>query len=526
MTELDIGATIRGLQAGQRCFHRYTLARLLGRGGMGIVWLAKDEELDRNVALKFLPDIVVHDAAALDDLKKETKRSLQLTHHHIVRIYDFVHDTDSSCISMEYVDGSTLSALRVEQPAKVFEVQALGPWIKQACEALQYAHESAKIVHRDIKPANLMLNRKGELKMADFGIARSLSDSVSCLTLMHGTSGTLAYMSPQQITGERATHLDDIYSIGATIYELLTGKPPFYSGDITDQIKSKVPEPISQRRTNLNVETAAAIPPHWDDTVRACLAKEPRERPQQAAEIIQRLGLIGREPPTITTVVPPVFPPLQSVPPAIATAVPPVISPSRNTPWLMVSAAILIGLIAISYALLSRRESNSPERSATVQAPPLSSPTPNTSTKVTENASKVQPAVIPTIAPELKITAIAVQPPAPLTETRAPIISTTVSPSVSSPASEEQFPETRSRFLTQDEVRSWSDTKLRYAINELYARGGYDFQNAEIKAYFSRFAWYRQRLVPGRTQPGAAAQLSRLEYTNLELLQKIRDSRR
>jgi serine/threonine protein kinase len=420
-----------------------------------------------------------------------------------------------------------LSALRVEQPAKVFEVQALGPWIKQACEALQYAHESAKIAHRDIKPANLMVNRNGQLKMADFGIARSLSDSVSCLTLMHGTSGTLAYMSPQQITGERATHLDDIYSIGATIYELLTGKPPFYSGDITDQIKSKVPEPVSQRRTNLNVERVADIPPHWDDTIRACLAKEPRERPQQAAEIIQRLGLIGREPPTITTVAPPVIPALQSVPPAITTTVPPVISPSRNTPWLIVSAAILIGLIAISYALLSRRESNPPERSATVQPPPVSNPTPNTSATLTETASKIQPPVIPTVTPELKTTSIAIQPPAPVTETRAPIISTTMSPPASSaPASDEQFPETRNRLLTQNEVRSWSDAQLRYAINELYARGGYDFQNAEIKAYFAGFAWYRQRLVPGRTQPAAAAQLSRLEYTNLELLQKIRDSRR
>jgi len=117
---------------------------------MGVVWLAQDDALERNVALKFLPDLVVNDAAALDELKIETKRSLQLTHHNIVRIYDFVNDAESACISMEYVDGSTLSALRVEQAGKVFDVQALGPWIRQACEALQYAHESARIAHRDI----------------------------------------------------------------------------------------------------------------------------------------------------------------------------------------------------------------------------------------------------------------------------------------------------------------------------------------------------------------------------------------
>jgi serine/threonine protein kinase len=528
MTELDIGETIRGLRAGQRCFQRYTLARLLGRGGMGVVWLAKDDQLDRNVALKFLPDIVVHDAAALDDLKKETKRSLQLTHHNIVRSYDFLHDTESSCISMEYVDGSTLSALRVEQAGKVFNVQALGPWIRQACEALQYAHESAKIAHRDIKPANLMLNGKGELKVADFGIARSLSDSVSCLTLMRGTSGTLAYMSPQQITGERATHLDDIYSLGATIYELLTGKPPFYSGDITDQIKGKVPESMSQRRSDLSTESGNAIPSHWEDTIRACLAKEARERPQQAVEIILRLGLIGRDPPTNATIVPPAIPPPRNVPPTIPPVLPPAIPGSRNVSRLIVSSAVIVALIVISYFLLSQRESRAPERSATAPPPPLTSLTPSASAKLTESASKIQPPPeIPSVTPELAKTIIAVQPPAPVPETRAPITSTTMSPPASSgQGAEEKFPETRTRLLTQDEVRRWSDNQLRYAINELYARGGYDFQTAEVKEQFSQFAWYRQRRVPGRTQTAAATQLSRLEYVNLELLQKVRDSRR
>jgi serine/threonine protein kinase len=535
MSELDVGATIRGLRGGQRCFHRFTLVRLLGRGGMGVVWLAQDDALERNVALKFLPDLVVNDAAALDELKVETKRSLQLTHHNIVRIYDFVQDADSACISMEYVDGLTLSALRVDQPGKVFDVHALGPWIRQACEALQYAHESARIAHRDIKPANLMLNGKGELKVADFGIARSLSDSVSSLTLVHGASGTLAYMSPQQITGERATHLDDIYSIGATIYELLTGKPPFYSGDITDQIKTKSPEPMSQRRTNLNITSEHGIPVHWEDTIRACLAKLPQERPQHAAEIIQRLGLIGREPPTVTTSVPPplvaVAPPvIAPPPPVIAAPPPPVIHRSRNAPVLIVSSAIVIGLALVSYSLLSRRESKIPERSAVVQPSALVSPTQDTPPKLRESARTLAPAPdTQPVAPALKEETIAVQTPARVIETRATVAPTTqpVSPPASSGSTaEEQYPETRTRLLTANEARIWSDAKLRYAINELYARGGYDFLNAEIKANFSRFAWYRQRLVPGRSQQAAAAQLSRLEYANLELLQKIRDSRR
>ena len=209
--DLDLGQTVRGFAADQRLFDRYTLMRILGRGGMGVVWLAHDEKLEREVALKFLPELVVHDFAMLDELKRETKRSLELTHHHIVRIYDFAQDDHSACISMEYVDGATLSTLRAQRPNKVFEVEDITAWIAQTCEALDYAHSRARVVHRDLKPANLMINSKGDLKVADFGIARSLSDSMSLLTQGRGTSGTLVYMSPQQLAGERASHLDDYH---------------------------------------------------------------------------------------------------------------------------------------------------------------------------------------------------------------------------------------------------------------------------------------------------------------------------
>ena len=111
---------------------------------MGIVWLAHDEELERDVALKFLPDLIIHDAAVLSDLKRETRRSLELTHKNIVRIYDFVHDERSACISMEYIDGETLSNLRAEKEQKVFEPNELAPWIAKLCDALDYAHNYAK----------------------------------------------------------------------------------------------------------------------------------------------------------------------------------------------------------------------------------------------------------------------------------------------------------------------------------------------------------------------------------------------
>src|SRR5213083_2273714 len=114
-----LGATVREFVAGQKLFNRYTLIKILGRGGMGVVWLARDEELEREVALKFLPDLVVQDRALLNELKNETKRSLELTHKNIVRIHDFVNDERSGCISMEYVDGDKLSNLRAEKERKV-----------------------------------------------------------------------------------------------------------------------------------------------------------------------------------------------------------------------------------------------------------------------------------------------------------------------------------------------------------------------------------------------------------------------
>src|SRR6267143_1508192 len=283
-------ATTRELVAGQRLFNRFTLKRTLGRGGMGIVWLARDEELERDVALKFLPDLIIHDRAVLGDLKRETRRSLELTHKSIVRIYDFVHDNVSGCISMEYVDGDTLSNLRADKPQKVFETSELKEWVSELCEALDYAHNHARIVHRDLKPSNLMVNQRGDLKVADFGIARSLSDSMSMLTMDRGKSGTLLYMSPQQLDGERGTHLDDVYSLGASIYELLSSKPPFYSGNIELQTRTKIPPSMTERRKDLEIN-GPPIDETWEQIIAQCLAKEPAYRPQSVAEVAERLNL-------------------------------------------------------------------------------------------------------------------------------------------------------------------------------------------------------------------------------------------
>jgi TolB-like protein/Tfp pilus assembly protein PilF len=201
-----------------------------------------------------------------------------------------VHDERSGCISMEYIDGDTLSKLRCDKERKVFEPPELSDWMSQLCDALDYAHNYARIIHRDLKPANLMVNQRGQLKVSDFGIARSVGDSMSVLTMAGGRSGTLAYMSPQQLEGERGTHLDDIYSLSASVYELLTSKPPFYVGNIDRQIREKIPPSMTERRKEFEIE-AEPIPAVWEQCVAVCLAKDPARRPQSALEVAQRLQL-------------------------------------------------------------------------------------------------------------------------------------------------------------------------------------------------------------------------------------------
>lgn len=294
--DLDFGETIRGFRGGQKVFGRYELVRLLGQGGMGVVWLAKDGKLERQVALKFLPEVLAKDAEAVADLKRETRRALELTHPNIVRIYDFVEDARYAAISMEYVEGVSLSALKLEKPERHLEVAELKPWVEELCGALEYAHRKAKVAHRDLKPANLMIDESGALKVMDFGISATLSDTTTRVSRHAGSSGTPVYMSPQQIMGEKPSATDDVYSLGATLYELLTSKPPFYTGNILVQVREKEAPTMSARREEFGVN-GGEIPVTWEETIKACLAKEASQRPQSMAEVWARLNGANVAPP-------------------------------------------------------------------------------------------------------------------------------------------------------------------------------------------------------------------------------------
>jgi serine/threonine protein kinase len=278
------------LAAGQRVFGRYYLTRTLGEGGMGVVWLAHDRVLEQPIALKFIAPHLVADHHEIERLKTETRRSLKLAHPNIVRIHDFIQTPQGAAVAMEYVDGWSLWSLKVDKPRQIFSVAELQPWIENLCAALDYAHNEACIVHRDIKPANLILNSRGQIKVTDFGLSREILHG-SAPGAAHGPIvGTDWYMSPQQWTGEPPAVADDIYSLGVTIYELLTGKPPFYDGDVFRQLQEIIPPSMTERLFEFGVEDAA-IPLLWEETIAACLAKDAARRPGSAREVAARLGL-------------------------------------------------------------------------------------------------------------------------------------------------------------------------------------------------------------------------------------------
>lgn len=287
LTERDSsGYLVSGFLAGGG---RFSLLREIGRGGMGRVWLAHDERLMSPVALKFLSSAVRSNPIALTDLRLETKKSRMLSHPNIIRIYDLYEAPDEvPFISMEYVDGPSLWTLRSRQDKFFFPWEFLQPIVKQLCDALEYAH-SERVVHRDLKPANMLLDDRQRLRLADFGIAAWLAEDMGNDPARHATSGTPAYMSPQQIEGKAASVTDDIYALGATLYELLSGYPPFYQNNIVYQVRNVLPTPLSDRLAELEVDNY--VPPPVMAMVMACLAKDPAKRPQSARAVAECIGL-------------------------------------------------------------------------------------------------------------------------------------------------------------------------------------------------------------------------------------------
>ena len=207
---------------------RYSLDREIGRGGMGAVWLGRDEVLGRPVALKRIGLLPGADRTDLARAEREARLSARLNHPHVVAVFDFVVDADDDArwLVMEYVEGSTLAQL-VRKRGRLSPDDA-APLLAQVADALVAAH-AAGIVHRDVKPSNILVDPSRRVKLSDFGIARVTADP--SLTQTGLVIGSPTYLAPEVATGGKGGEAGDVWSLGATLFFVLSGRPPYEAGD-------------------------------------------------------------------------------------------------------------------------------------------------------------------------------------------------------------------------------------------------------------------------------------------------------
>ena len=276
-----------------RTFSHYRIVGKLGKGGMGVVYRAKDTRLDREVALKFLADGIAQDQQALERFRREAKAASALNHPNICTVYDIGEESGKAFIVMEYLDGAALKDLIGGHP---MELDRLLEISCEIADALGAAHVK-NIIHRDIKPANIFMSEHGHAKVLDFGLAKIAVPGTkeSEFKTLTGTQtgivmGTLPYMSPEQLHGRQVDHRTDIYSLGAVLYEMATGQGPFV-GDTTAELISSIlrdtPKPVSGLR--------AELPMALDRIIDRCLAKQPAERYASVQELRGALELLRRE---------------------------------------------------------------------------------------------------------------------------------------------------------------------------------------------------------------------------------------
>jgi predicted Ser/Thr protein kinase len=266
---------------------KYRILGVLGKGGMGIVYKGLDPDIEREVAIKTIRlDGFIDGPEKEERLNRairEAKAAGRLNHPNIITIYDVLRDDELNFIVMQYIDGQTLQTLI--ESGKVFSPEDVIAILKPVADALDFAHQNG-IVHRDIKPANILIDKAGTPFLADFGVARM---ETSTVTGPGTTIGTLSYMSPEQIMGKTADGRADFFALGVILYELLAGRKPFM-GDNLSTIVYKIVHEEPQRVTDIN----QSLPPGYEDVLRRALAKSPDDRYQSGREMIADLEDPGK----------------------------------------------------------------------------------------------------------------------------------------------------------------------------------------------------------------------------------------
>jgi len=265
--------------------HRYRLDALLGHGGMGAVYRGFDLQLERNVALKLLNQ-VVFTGQDMEQLTGEARLIASLQHPNIVSIFDIGEIGGAPFFVLEFVDGGSLRDYTGDDFADQTRISI------QICAGLGYAHEKG-IIHRDLKPENLLIDQKGQVKIADFGIARSAGNRFTSEGLI---TGTASYIAPEVIKGEAVDHRADLYSLGMVMYELYTGQLPFQVHNLVELLNKQISEEVPPPQ-----EIAPAIPGILNDLILALLVKNPANRPANAFEVKRTLEALLRSQETPTT---------------------------------------------------------------------------------------------------------------------------------------------------------------------------------------------------------------------------------
>ncbi|MGC2804190.1 MAG: serine/threonine-protein kinase, partial [Candidatus Acidiferrum sp.] len=262
---------------GQIIAERYRVVALAGRGGMGEVYRAEDLKLSQLVAIKFLPESLSQDAAALARFHSEVRIARQVSHPNVCRVFDIGEADGVQFLSMEYVDGEDLASVvrRIGRlsPDKATEVA------RQICAGLAAAHERG-VVHRDLKPANVMLDGAGKIRITDFGLA-GIAASIQGADVR---AGTPAYMAPEQLVGKEVTTKSDIYSLGLILYEILTGKRAFEASTLPELIKLREQGIITNPSTLVR-----DLDPLIERVILRCLESDPAKRPVSALQVAAAL---------------------------------------------------------------------------------------------------------------------------------------------------------------------------------------------------------------------------------------------
>ncbi len=269
---------------GQTISH-YKITAKLGEGGMGEVFLAMDMSLDRQVALKFLPRQFSTDPEARLRFQREAKALAALNHPNIVSVYDVAEFEGQPFIAMEFVEGQSLKRLIGSGDISIDTVLDV---LTQASDGLAAAHKR-DIVHRDIKSENIVMSSEGRVKIMDFGLATW--QGVTKITAEGSTLGTRSYMSPEQSLGQKVDQRTDLWSLGVVLYELITGRLPFTGGHdsaVAYAISNETPEPLARYKAN--------VPPELQHIISKCLAKNPNERYQSAADLTADLRVLRSTP--------------------------------------------------------------------------------------------------------------------------------------------------------------------------------------------------------------------------------------